>query len=292
MVGGSGVELAADSVVRDAELFVAVEVEGGERGSEARVRLASAIERSWLAEVFPGSVTSVREVVWDRAGERLIARTVVRYQDLVLDERMSGEVSAAEQAAALAELARSDPQALLGERADVDALAARLAFLARAMPELALPEPSRLVAEAAATLAANADSVAEVRRGDIAGTLVRQLTQRQRAALAAEAPTHWRLPSGRHAPIAYPPGRPPTVAARIQELFGLAASPRLAAGRVAMIFELLAPSGRPMQVTDDLASFWRTAYGEVRAELRGRYPKHAWPDDPLRAEPTVRRGRR
>ena len=93
-------------------------------------------------------------------------------------------------------------------------------------------------------------------------------------------------------PVVYAADRPPAVAARIQELFGLAASPRLAGGRVPMLFELLAPNQRPMQVTDDLASFWRTTYAQVRAELRGRYPKHPWPDDPLRAPPTARAKRR
>ncbi|MCC6766298.1 MAG: DEAD/DEAH box helicase [Deltaproteobacteria bacterium] len=292
MVGGTGVELAAESVVRDAELFVAVEVEGGERGSEARVRLASAIERAWLAEVFPGSVTTAREVVWDRANERIVARTVVRYHDLVLDERVRGDVPPDEVAALLGELARADPQAVVAGREDVRALAARVAFLGRTMPELALPEPAMLVADAVAALAAGARSFAELRRADVVGAVAGLLTHRQRAALAEHAPSQWPLPSGRRVPVDYPADRPPTVAARIQELFGLAASPRLGGGRVAILFELLAPSGRPMQVTDDLASFWRTTYARVRAELRGRYPKHPWPDDPLAAAPTSRAKRR
>ena len=89
----------------------------------------------------------------------------------------------------------------------------------------------------------------------------------------------------------YPPERPPVVAARIQELFGLAVTPRLGGGRVPLVVELLAPNGRPAQVTDDLASFWRTTYADVRKELRGRYPKHDWPEDPTTAVPRSRPGR-
>jgi ATP-dependent helicase HrpB len=118
------------------------------------------------------------------------------------------------------------------------------------------------------------------------------LTHRQRLALDREAPSHWTLPSGRRVPVAYERDRPPVVAARIQEVFGLAETPRLAAGRVPIVLELLAPSQRPMQTTSDLASFWRTTYAQVRAELRGRYPRHPWPDDPTTATPTARAKRR
>jgi ATP-dependent helicase HrpB len=118
------------------------------------------------------------------------------------------------------------------------------------------------------------------------------LSTPQRRAHEREAPSHWQLPTERAAPIVYEPGRPPYVAARIQECFGLTATPRLAGGRVPLVFELLSPAQRPVQVTDDLASFWRTGYFDVRRELRGRYPRHPWPDDPLAAPPTARAKRR
>jgi ATP-dependent helicase HrpB len=278
--------------VRDAELFVAVDVEGGERGAEARVRLASAIERPWLEAVFPGSVTTTREVIYDAAAERIVARTLVRYHDLVLDERVRGDVEPAEVGALLAELVAADPMAILGMREDVVTLLARLAFVSRAMPELDWPDAPVLTRDAVSALASTARSVGELRRADVCGAMLGLLSHRQRGALAEHAPAQWDLPSGRRVPVAYAPDRPPTVAARIQELFGLAASPRLAGGRVPILFELLAPNQRPMQVTDDLASFWRTTYAQVRAELRGRYPKHPWPDDPLTAQPTARAKRR
>src|SRR5262249_51352029 len=106
--------------------------------------------------------------------------------------------------------------------------------------------------------------------------------------LEGEAPPMLRLPSGRLARIEYPTDLSPTVGARIQELFGLRATPRLARGRVALTIEILAPNGRPAQVTDDLASFWHTTYPEGRRELGGPSPKHAGPDDPLTATPTSR----
>lgn len=287
MVGGTGVVLGPESAVRDAELFVAVDVEGGERGTEARVRLASGIEVDWLAATFPDAVTTSRTVECDPDAERIVARTVVRYHDLVLDEQARA-AAPPEVAALLERVAADDPFGLLGPRDDVDALRVRLAFLRQWMPELDLPEPTRVAADAVAAVAVGARAIRDVRRADVVGVMTGFLTHAQRAALDTHAPTHWTLPSGRRVPVTYALDRPPLVAARIQELFGLAASPRLAGGRVAVLFELLAPSARPMQVTDDLASFWRTTYAQVRAELRGRYPRHPWPDDPLRAEPTSR----
>jgi ATP-dependent helicase HrpB len=292
MVGGTGVVLAPESVVRDAELFVAVDVEGGEPGTEARVRLASAVERDWLAATFPGSVTTTRHVTCDLAEGRILARTVVAYHDLVLDERVRGDVAPDEVRAVLTRLAAEDPTGVLGPRADLTASSLRIGFLARSMPELALPAAEALARDAVGALAATVRSLAELRQADVCGAVLGLLSHRQRTALDAHAPTHWTLPSGRRVPVVYAADRPPAVAARIQELFGLTASPRLAAGRVAMLFELLAPNQRPMQITDDLAGFWRTTYAQVRAELRGRYPKHSWPDDPLTAEPTARAKRR
>jgi ATP-dependent helicase HrpB len=293
MVGGTGVVVAPESVVREAELFVAIDVDGGERGAEARVRLASAIERSWLADVFPGSVTTERTIVFDDARGRAVARTVTRFRDLVLAEQIRTDIDPGEASAALAAVVANDPAAALGDRPEIEHLIARLAFLARSMPELGLPDdPTPLLADAVAALASGMRSIAELARADVTGALTGMLTHAQRSALDREAPAAWTLPSGRRVPVRYARDRPPTVAARIQELFGLATTPRLAAGRVPLVLELLAPNQRPMQITDDLASFWRTTYPQVRGELCGRYPRHPWPNDPTTAAPTARAKRR
>ena len=287
MTGGAGVVVDASSVVREAELFVAIDVGGSER--EARVRLASAIERPWLDVVFPGSLTTERHVDFDEARGRAVARTVTRYRDLVLAEQVRTDVDPGDASAAFAAAVASDPLRALGDRPDVETLLARLCFLARWMPELALPaDPASLVGETVTMLAAGLRSRDTLAGADVVGAVAGLLSHHQRAALDREAPTHWTLPSGRRVPVVYARDRGPVVAARIQELFGLAATPRLADGRVPIVLELLAPNQRPMQVTDDLASFWRTTYAQVRAELRGRYPRHPWPDDPTTAEPTAR----
>jgi ATP-dependent helicase HrpB len=117
------------------------------------------------------------------------------------------------------------------------------------------------------------------------------LTREQRQALDREAPERLVVPSGCRHRVQYERGKPPVLAVRIQELFGLAETPRLGRGRVPVLLHLLAPSYRPEQVTSDLASFWREAYHVVRKDLRLRYPKHSWPEDPLRAKPEAK-GRR
>jgi len=113
-----------------------------------------------------------------------------------------------------------------------------------------------------------------------------------RRRLDAEAPTHFTAPSGSHVPIDYEAEEGPKLSIRVQELFGLARHPAIAGGRVPLVIELLSPAHRPVQVTRDLPGFWRGSYADVKAEMRGRYPKHPWPDDPLTALATRRAKRR
>ncbi|HSP95726.1 MAG TPA: ATP-dependent helicase HrpB [Candidatus Dormibacteraeota bacterium] len=291
MVGGTGVALEPRSVVRGAELFVAVDLDAG-AGADARVRIASAVERAWLAELFPDALHRQDVVAFDDDQQRVVRRERQLFHDLVLGERVSPDVDRATAGAALAAAARRDPAAAVGLDDDARHLLDRLRFLARAMPDLALPDVDALLADAVEALCDGKRSFAELRRGDVGGVLLGLLTGAQRHALERDAPARLTLPSGRSVAIAYAADKPPAAAARIQEVFGLAATPRLAGGRVPLVLELLAPNQRPVQITDDLASFWRRGYAEVRKQLRGRYPKHAWPDDPTTAEPTARARRR
>jgi ATP-dependent helicase HrpB len=123
--------------------------------------------------------------------------------------------------------------------------------------------------------------------------LLELLSREQRSRLAQVAPTHFTAPSGSRIPIAYDDPASPSAAVRLQEMFGATRGPSVFAGRVPLTLQLLSPSQRPVQVTRDLGSFWQNSYFEVRKDLRARYPKHHWPDDPLTAAPTSRaRGRR
>jgi ATP-dependent RNA helicase HrpB len=291
MVGGTGVVLAESSVVRDAELFVAVEVATGpqRRLSEARVHVASGIQREWLQQMFPGAVQRGREMVFDPQRERVIERVRERFHDLVLRETIVFDVDRVRAGEVLAEVARCNPMQAVAVSDGELALLERIRFLRYWMPNLALPEDAdTFLADTVASLCAGRRSFAELRSDDLRAALRSALSPPQRQALERLAPEEYELPTGRRARITYERDKPPAVAARIQELFGLTRTPRLAGGRVAMVIRLLAPNQRPVQITDDLESFWRNTYSEVRKQLRGRYPKHAWPENPLTATPISR----
>jgi len=125
-------------------------------------------------------------------------------------------------------------------------------------------------------------------RVDLVSALRALLTWPQLQRLDALAPTHLTVPSGSHIAIDYLDGPVPCLSVRLQEVFGLTTTPRVGGGRVPLLLKLLSPARRPVQVTQDLASFWNTAYHQVRKELKGRYPRHYWPEDPQQAEPTKR----
>ncbi len=280
MVGGRGVRLDAKSAVREAELFIAIELHEA-RGSEALVRVASAIERRWLPAE---QLTTAVDVEFDAERERVVAWRRVRWRDLVLEEaatNLPADARAAERLAAAA-LERKSPRDWLDARAE--RLLGRLDFLRRAMPELQLPAWSdEQLGELLPRLCEGCVSFADLSRRSFEGPILETLDSVQRLALDREAPERLRLPSGSQATLDYPLGKAPVLAVRIQEIFGWTATPRLAAGRAPVLLHLLSPSMRPQQITDDLASFWSGAYAEVRKELRRRYPKHAWPEDPLQA---------
>jgi ATP-dependent helicase HrpB len=290
MVGGTGVVLAPESVVREEELFVAIDLEGGGRQPDAVVRIASAVRREWLAALFPGAVATETVLIYDDARAAVVERRRECYADLVLEETVRSDVDRARAGEMLADAVLADPALVAHVTGGEAPLIARLRFLASAMPECGLPvDPFSLIADAVRACAAGKRSVTELRDADLAGVLRGLLTHAQRVTLARDAPSRFRLPGGREVPITYEADRPPWVSARIQELFGVHETPRLAGGRVPLVVHLLAPNRRPVQVTQDLASFWSTAYFEVRKQLRGRYPKHAWPDDPTTARPPGRR---
>jgi ATP-dependent helicase HrpB len=289
MVGGRGVRLAPTSGVSEPELFVCVEADAGK--TETLVRLASAIRREWLP---PEEVYARVEVLFDPAEERVVARKRLFYDDLLLeevpaalpDDERTGQLLAD---AAAGQLARVLP----AEDSPAGHYLTRLRCLAQWMPELELPAfDETQLRETLTWLCHGRRSFAELREAPWVDALRSRLTPKQQQAVEREAPERLAVPSGSHLQLRYELDRPPVLAVRIQELFGLRETPRVAGGRVRVLLHLLAPNYRVQQVTDDLASFWANTYSQVRKELRARYPKHAWPEDPWSALPERRPQRR
>ena len=131
-------------------------------------------------------------------------------------------------------------------------------------------------------------SIQQVKEQDLTELLLSELDWKLRRDLDELAPETITVPTGNRIRLEYSGGKQPTLAVRLQEVFGWLATPRIAAGRVPLVMELLGPNYRPVQITSDLASFWKSAYFEVRKDLRTRYPKHAWPEDPLTAKPEAK----
>ncbi len=255
---GTGARLSPSSGVRNAEYLVALDVRGVE-GREALVHLASGVERGWLTP------TDTARRVWvDEAGVLRAVRTR-RYDAITLQEQ---------------------PDALTSDDRMVLAAAWRAAPRTAARPAIArahrLCGPRRRARRRACLLAAaTARTLDDI---DIEASLPWDIRQR----LLTDAPPRLALPSGRTAALVYDAEGSVRAAVKLQELFGLAETPRIGARRAPVVFELLAPNGRAVQTTQDLRSFWTTTYAEVRKELRARYPRHPWPEDPWTATPTHR----
>ena len=281
MVGGRGVELSEESELRDPDLYVAVALDRGRR-SDAASRLvtsAALIEPSWLDVVAP-EAKSEREVAFYLSDEdRVLGKRQSLYFDLVLDER-DIPVDPSLRIEVLADAARAHAETVLRNNDLLQRLLPRLDSMARWRPELAWPslEPADLI-EAAVPYAATCKRLRDYRALDWSSILLARLDRKQRGALDREAPSSWTLPGGRRVRLEYRGEDAPLLRAKVQHLFGVMESPRVGDGRPVLI-ELLAPNQRPVQRTDDLASFWRTTYQQVRKDLRGRYPKHSWPERP------------
>ena len=245
-----------------------------------------------LEQDFPQRFQQERTVGWNGSRGAVEAFEERRFGAIVL-ERRSVPVRPEDALPALLAAVRSRGLDALPWSEQVRRLRARMQALARWMPELGLPDVSDT-----ALLATLEDWLAPYLAGkrkldalgsdELSQALAAQLDYEQRRQLDAQAPENLAVPSGQTRKLDYPPDAPPVLAVKLQELFGLADTPRVAGGRVPVTLHLLSPAGRPIQVTQDLKGFWERTYPEVKKELKGRYPRHPWPDDPWSATPTHR----
>jgi ATP-dependent helicase HrpB len=267
LASGHGAMLMPESGVVEGEFLVALDVRAGRAGagSEARVRIASRIEREWLEDQLTSSV----EHRLDRATGTVRAIAFLKYDQLVVAER-----AAPVDPGAAAELLVSALRER-GPSAEEEQLLRRLRFAGH---------PTSF-ADLARAAAAGARRVIDV-------DLANGIGPEARRALESQAPERLHVPSGRTVRLEYQEDGTVQAPVKLQELFGLAETPRIGRHREPVLLLLLAPNGRPVQTTRDLKSFWARTYPEVRKELRGRYPRHPWPEDPWSARPTARTKKR
>ncbi|HEY1629147.1 MAG TPA: ATP-dependent helicase C-terminal domain-containing protein, partial [Tepidisphaeraceae bacterium] len=250
------------------------------------VRIASGIEAAWLEELFPHEIRREKKMVFEAQRQRVIGISTVKYRDLLLREDREAVVDAQAGKVLAEALSRQAAEIIEADEAAKNWLA-RLDLLRRAMPEQAWPEID--LREIFAQMCEGKRSVAEL--GSATGVLQSRLQYPLDRIFLENAPEAIAVPSGNKIRVQYAKGQPPTLAVRLQEIFGWTDTPRIAGGRVAIVLQLLGPNFRPVQITDDLRSFWKTTYFQVRKDLRVRYPKHSWPDDPLSAKPQAKGGR-
>jgi ATP-dependent helicase HrpB len=287
MAGGTAAELAPGSELAGTAWLAIAVADRAPGQPSARIRLAAAIDEATAREVGAPLVATEDEVGW--SGTELVARRVERLGALVLAEHRLRSPDRALVQTALLDAVRTEGLTALGWSAGARQLRDRLAFCHHVLGE-PWPDVSdeALLARAPEWLGpelARARGRDDLRRTDLVAALRRLLPWQQAARLDQIAPQHVQLPSGSRARVDYTDPHLPVLALRVQEAFGWRTAPTVADGRVPVVLHLLSPAGRPVAVTSDLASFWRTGYPQVRAELRGRYPRHPWPQDPTVAPP-------
>ncbi|MFT5287129.1 MAG: ATP-dependent helicase HrpB [Planctomycetota bacterium] len=286
LIDGRGVRVARESSVKAAELFICIDAFAGAR--ETIVSHASEVRREWLDKT---KIHTEVSLAFDQESLRVVAQQITRFGTLELDSRPATLKRCAASTQALVDAAALDLERALPLRdKEFINLVARIHCLNEWMPDLELPRiDDAFLIELLPQLCGDKLSFAELDRAPLKDAVQSALDWKQLEALNRHAPERITVPSGNNIRLTYEEGRPPILAARIQELFGMQSTPRIAGGRVTLLMHLLAPNMRPQQVTDDLESFWKTTYGEVRKDLRRRYPKHDWPENPLTAKARQRR---
>ncbi|MFI4890240.1 MAG: ATP-dependent helicase HrpB [Steroidobacterales bacterium] len=293
LANGRGAGFAEPQALSKAQYLVAAEIDGAER--EARIFLAAPLQLADIERQFAAQITEQSDIAWDPRTQAIRARRERRLGAIVLDARdIESPDAQAMLDAALAGIASLGIEALPWSPG-LRQWQARVALLHRlrvhapeAWPELDDASLLTTLSDWAPPWIAGMTRREHFARMDLAAALHSRLSHRQREILEREAPTHLAVPSGSRIPIDYLDGETPSLSVRLQEMFGLTATPSIAEGKVPLLLKLLSPAGRPVQVTRDLVSFWNRGYHDVSRDLKGRYPKHYWPDDPYAAEPTRR----
>ncbi|WP_266204971.1 ATP-dependent helicase HrpB [Pontibacter kalidii] len=259
-------------------------------GKQPRVLLAAPLAKTELLEHFSEQLETLEEVRWQEATQQVTARRVTKLGALVLEESNIAKPNQEQVAEALLQALREKGIDRLPWSKDATGIRQRLAFLHELEPENWPDVSDEALAESLEVWLAphlyGLRSLDQVARLDLGEMLLSDLSWEQRQEMDRLAPSHLQVPSGSRIALDYSDVATPVLAVRLQEVFGMLDTPRIGGGKVPLLLHLLSPASRPVQVTRDLRSFWSNGYFDVRKDLRGRYPKHHWPDDPLSAQPT------
>lgn len=292
LASGRGARVSEHDPLADEEFLVALDLH--DHGDDARIHLAAALDRDEVTELLAARITSDTRAVYDPDRRDVVAETVRHIGAIVLD-RSPAEVPLAERHAALVDGIRARGLRVLSLDRDVRRWLARAEWLRShgggpdwpRMDDQALQDD---LEQWLVPFMGTAARMVDLRRVPVTAALHHRLGRRRMARLDREAPERVRVPSGRSVAIDWGDERGPAIRVKLQEMFGSATTPAVAGQPLVVILE--SPAQRPLQITRDLATFWRDGYPGVRAENRGRYPKHPWPEDPLAATPTRRTRRR
>ena len=301
LVTGQRVSLNTTDVDPQATFFAVAHLAG--TASAPRATLAAPLGQDELELAFADQITTTDEVRYDATTQRVAGRRVRRLGALLLDEKVIGQPEAALVARALLDYLREAGVSKLNWTPAARQLQQRLEFLRQHFPATDAAEPWPASDDATLTQALadwlgphliGLKTLDQVQRLDLYEPLLARLPGgwSQRQELDRLAPAALEVPSGSHISLDYSDPTAPVLAVKLQELFGLTETPTVAAGRVPLLLHLLSPGGRPAQVTRDLRSFWEKGYFEVRKDLKGRYPRHPWPDKPMEHIPTRRTKKR
>lgn len=296
LANGRGAYFSEPQGLAKQELLVAVDLDDRER--DARILLAAPLTRADIEEHMAERLSRQESVEWSSRDQAVIARRTVRLDAIVLEEKPLPEIPPeSARTAMLTGIRELGVEALPWTREARD-LQARMEFVRQlqssgdSSPERATwpaVSDAELASSVGTWLAPWLDGITRkehLGRLSLMDALRALLTWEQQRELDSLAPSHLEVPTGSQIRIDYLDPSAPAISVRLQEVFGLDATPRIGGGRIPVTFKLLSPAQRPVQVTRDLASFWRGSYADVRKDMRGRYPKHHWPENPLEARPT------
>ncbi len=287
--GGRGAAFAGGQLLAHEQWIVVADVD--DLGTDSRIRLAAPISFEQLADHLEEEMSTETHIYWDLESHSVRGRVRKKLGALLLEETPLSRPPADRVLQVLVEGIRTEGLKLLPWTKAARQLQERAVFVRNhdaSWPDLSDEALFGSLEDWLAPHIEGMKSRSDLQRLNLKDVLESMLSWEQRRQLENNAPSHWTVPSGSRVPIDYSDIDAPTLSVRLQELFGLPETPRIAGGRVPLTLHLLSPAQRPVQVTRDLASFWNNAYFEVRKDLKGRYPKHYWPDDPLEAEATRR----